>query len=138
MLKFEAVEVRCQRLSNYYWTSTPLSAQISIKASHYLAAMRILAALSFICIFSARAAFAFVAPNPSSIHRSSPSTSIAAGLFDNIFKAKEQVTNESASGAANNVSVKKQLDALMKKKKFSVLIIASSAKESNKVKQLWM
>ena len=101
--------------------------------------MRILAALSFICIFSARAAFAFVAPNQSvtNAHRSSPSTSIAAGLFDNIFKAKEQVTVESTSGAAaNNVSVKKQLDALMKKKKFSVLIIASSAKESNKVKQL--
>ncbi len=98
--------------------------------------MRILTALSFICIFSARA-LAFVASNQSVNNaRSSPSTSIAAGLFDNIFKAKEQVTVESASGAANNVSVKKQIDALMKKKKFSVLIIASSAKESNKVKQL--
>ena len=100
--------------------------------------MRILAALPFTCIFSARAAFAFVAPNQSvnNARSLSPSTSIAAGLFDNIFKAKEQVTNERASGAANNVSVKKQLDSLMKKKKFSVLIIASSAKESNKVKQL--
>ena len=100
--------------------------------------MRILAALPFTCIFSARAAFAFVAPNQSvnNARSLSPSTSIAAGLFDNIFKAKEQVTNERASGAANNVSVKKQLDSLMKKKKFSVLIIASSAKESNKVKQV--
>jgi hypothetical protein len=98
--------------------------------------MRILEALSFICIFSARA-LAFVAPNRSVNNaRSSPSTSIAAGLFDNIFKAKDQVTVESASAAANNVSVKKQLDALMKKKKFSVLIIAPSAKESNKVKQV--
>ena len=101
--------------------------------------MRILTALSFICMFSTRAAFAFVAPNRSvnnNARLSSQSTSIAVGLFDNIFKAKEQVTVESASGAANNVSVKKQIDALMKKKKFSVLIIASSAKESNKVKQL--
>lgn len=96
--------------------------------------MRILTALSFICILSSRA-FAFVAHNRS-VNNARLSTSIAAGLFDNIFKAKEQVTVESASGATNNVSVKKQLDALMKKKKFSVLIIASSAKESNKVKQL--
>ena len=110
------------------------------KASHYLAVMRILAALYFICILFSARAFAFVAPNQlvnNAHHRSSPSTSIAAGIFDNIFKAKEQVTVEGTSGAAaNNVSVKKQLHALMKKKKFSVLIIASSAKESNKVKQL--
>lgn len=103
--------------------------------------MRILTALSFICIFFARA-FAF-APNRS-VHNNarSPATSIAAGLFDNIFKTKEQGNTVersigSTGGVVNNVSVKKQLDGLMKKKKFSVLIIASSAKDSNnKAKQL--
>ena len=85
--------------------------------------MRLLAVLGFI-----QAALAFV---PQMNNARSKNVVLSAGLFD-VFRSKEQVT----VGTSNNASVKKQLDALMKKKKYGILIISSSGKDSIKGKLL--
>jgi hypothetical protein len=58
-------------------------------------------------------------------------TTLSAGLFDNIFKSKEQGKVEKSIGTVGNAnsSVKKQLDIMVKKKKFSVLIVSSSSQD---------
>lgn len=60
-----------------------------------------------------------------------PTSSTTLGLFGNIFKANEQGKGEKSIGTSgsSNASFKKQLDGMMKKRKFSVLMICSSAKD---------
>ena len=69
-------------------------------------------------------AFAPRSPNSRS------TTGSALGLFDSIFKAKQQGQVEKSKGTSGsaNASLKKELDGIAKKKKFSVLMISSSAK----------
>jgi len=91
-------------------------------------------ALTFICsILTTARAFA------PSRNAWSTGTALPAGLFDNIFKAKEQgnkVEKSIGNTTGANASFKKQLDGMMKKKKFSVLMISSSAKDCIKGKNL--
>ena len=60
-----------------------------------------------------------------------PTTSTSLCLFGNVFKANEKGEGEKSIGtsSAANASLKKQLDGMLKKKKFSVLLICSSAKD---------
>ena len=89
--------------------------------------MRVFAALTFISTIAATVrAFA---PNRSVNNARSTATALSAGLFDNMFKDKEQVGTVEKTIVITNTSVKKQLDGMMKKKKYSVLIISSSAKD---------
>ena len=97
--------------------------------------MRVLPALTFIYSISTTA-WAF-APSRNAW---STGTALPAGLFDNLFKAKEQgnKVEKSIGNTGNaNASIKKQLDGMMKKKKFSVLIISSSANDCIKGKNLY-
>jgi hypothetical protein len=58
-------------------------------------------------------------------------TSTSLCLFGNVFKANEKGEGEKSIGTSSsaNASFKKQLDGMLKKKKFSVLLICSSAKD---------
>jgi|SaaInl74LU_5_DNA_1037368.scaffolds.fasta_scaffold149360_1 hypothetical protein len=99
--------------------------------------MRVLPGLTFICsILTTARAFA------PSRNAWSTGTALPAGLFDNIFKAKEQgnkVEKSIGNTTGNaNASFKKQRDGMMKKKKFSVLMISSSAKDCIKGKNLFI
>eukprot|EP00573_Skeletonema_grethae_P000858 CAMPEP_0201686374 /NCGR_PEP_ID=MMETSP0578-20130828/846_1 /ASSEMBLY_ACC=CAM_ASM_000663 /TAXON_ID=267565 /ORGANISM="Skeletonema grethea, Strain CCMP 1804" /LENGTH=83 /DNA_ID=CAMNT_0048170423 /DNA_START=78 /DNA_END=329 /DNA_ORIENTATION=- len=69
-------------------------------------------------IYAISSTTAFAPSSPSA--RSTSGTALC--LFDSIFKAKQ------TSGSANT-SLKKELDGMTKKKKFSVLMISSSAKK---------
>ncbi len=86
---------------------------------------RVSAAVLFVCAISTTSAF--VPSSPS--HRSTSGT--ALGLFDSIFKAKQQgqvVDKSKGTSRSASTSLKKELDGMTKKKKFSVLMISSSAK----------
>ena len=93
--------------------------------------MRVLAALT-VTLTIATTVRSF-APSQSVNNARSTATALSAGLFDNIFKAKEQVGKGTGNTGA---SVKKQLDGMMKKKKFGILIISSSAKDCIKGERL--
>lgn len=87
--------------------------------------MRVSAAVLFVYTISTTWAFAPTSPSPRS------ATGTALGLFDNIFKAKQQgqvVEKSKGTSRIANTSLKKELDGMTKKKKFSVLMISSSAK----------
>mmetsp|Transcript_9156 Transcript_9156/g.15157 ORF Transcript_9156/g.15157 Transcript_9156/m.15157 type:complete len:87 (+) Transcript_9156:116-376(+) len=83
--------------------------------------MRVIGVLSIIIYILSISVGAFA---PSLNSRSTTSTTLS--LFGNIFKANEQSKGEQST------SFKKQLDGMMKKKKFSVLMICSSAEDCSK------
>lgn len=89
--------------------------------------MRVKAVLSCIIIYALSIYVEAFAPSLNS----RPTTYTTLGLFGNIFKANEQSKGEKSIGnsGSSNSSFKKQLDGMMKKKKFSVLMICSSAKD---------
>ncbi len=66
---------------------------------------------------------------PSLKYQTTTSTSLC--LFGNVFKANEKGEGEKSIGTSSsaNASFKKQLDGMLKKKKFSVLLVCSSAKD---------
>ena len=99
--------------------------------------MRVLAALTV--SFTIATTVRSFAPSQS-VNNARPTATapLSAGLFDNIlFKTKEQVGKVEKSGTGNTgASVKKQLDGMLKKKKFGILIISSSAKDCIKGEKL--